>query len=118
MVPVGWKKTGVHAPSASRSATRARRISEVELQGKRAAIELTTGFAAPLQVEAQRAVASEGEALLEANAPRLVGFPHEVVEAAGVGVRAPARREIDHRSNAGAGADAVAALQLSIQAQG
>src|SRR5258706_9465207 len=96
IVPVGWKKIGVHALSASTRARRTRRISEVQLQGKRAGVEVPVGFAPPLEVEAQRAVASQGEALLEADAARLVALAEEVVEAARVGVRAPARRKLDH----------------------
>src|SRR5437868_4212439 len=114
MLPVGWKKTGVQAPSdrARRRMAAAWRMSEIELEGEHAARELPAGFAPALEVETERAVAPEGEALLHAERARPVFFAEEVIDAARVGVHAPARCRIEQRAETTPAACGVPVLEV------
>src|SRR3989442_8067805 len=76
---------------------------------------MASALPAALDIEAQRAVAADGEALLQAERARLLVFAEKVVDAAGVGVQAPARRRVDERAHTPPGADAVAVLEVVVR---
>src|SRR5216117_837663 len=77
---------------------------------------MASALPAALEVQPQRAVAADGEALLQAERARLLAFAEKVVDAAGVGMQAPARRRVDERAHTPPGADAVAVLEVVVRA--
>src|SRR3954464_7007331 len=119
MLAEGWKKTGVQPATRTAKATAARlRMSEVHLEGEGAGVEAAVRFTRSGEVDAQRHVPPEGDAVLHADAGRRVPLSQELLYAARVGVDAPARRRIGERADASARADRIAAVELVMQLQG
>src|SRR3989442_15747662 len=77
---------------------------------------MASALPAALDIEAQRAVAADGEALLQAERARLLAFAEKVVDAAGVGMQAPAGRRVDERAHTPPRADAGAGLEGVVRA--
>src|SRR3954464_1189081 len=118
MLAEGWKKTGVQPATRTAKATAARlRMSEVHLEGEGAGVEAAVRFTRSGEVDAQRHVPPEGDAVLHADAGRRVPLSQELPYAARVGVDAPARRRIGEQANAAARPDRISVVELVMHLQ-